>query len=167
MTIPRTGIVGLAALALLVAMGLLHGCSGASLSGPPALRLGRDECAECGMIINEERCSSALLIQRDGVLEHAVFDDIGCMCDYEQAHTDVAVKGRYVHDHETKEWRSASDSIFACAESFSTPMASGIVAFADSPLARQRAKDARSELLTFAQVMELRATRTRQRHGQQ
>ena len=42
----------------LAAASLLAGCDRAPLSGPPELRLGRDECVECGMIINDDRCSS-------------------------------------------------------------------------------------------------------------
>ena len=45
----------------------LVGCGGDDLSGPPTLRLGSDECAECGMIIGEERCSSSSATARASI----------------------------------------------------------------------------------------------------
>jgi nitrous oxide reductase accessory protein NosL len=123
----------------------LLGCERAELSGPPELRLGRDECAECGMLINEDRCSSASLVERDGVREYAHFDDIGCMLDYQHAHAaDLRFLESFVHDHTTRAWCPTTTAVFLVAEreKISTPMGSGIVAFADTAAAAK----ARDEL---------------------
>ena len=129
------GVVALAA--------LVPACSRTDLTGPPELRVGRDECGECGMIVSEDRCSSALLVEIGGRREHVVFDDIGCMLDYERdkagGYTPVDA---FVHDHGTGAWARAADAhfLYADRERLPTPMGTGIVAFAgaDGALAKQR-----------------------------
>ncbi len=134
---------------------VLAGCGREPLSGPPELRLGRDECAECGMIINEDRCSSALLIERDGRREHIAFDDIGCMLDYEFENraTLVIVQG-FVHDHSTQAWvqTDAASSLFAERERIPTPMGSGIVAFAGRQGAEAAQADIGGRIMDYAEL---------------
>ena len=109
----------------------LAACDRGALTGPPNLRLGRDECAECGMIINEERCSSALLVERAGRREHLMYDDIGCMLDAERTARCGPVIERFVHDHESRKWVRAEAASFLAADThrLQTPMGSGLVAF--------------------------------------
>lgn len=120
----------------------LTACGGAPLSGPPTLHLGRDECAGCGMIISEERSAAALLMEEGGERRHLVFDDIGCMLDYEREHAAGArVIERYVHDYGSREWGPGGSAVFLIAEDgkLATPMGSGIVAFLSGEAAeRQR-----------------------------
>jgi copper chaperone NosL len=144
----------------------LSACNRTELTGPPDLRLGRDECAECGMIINEDRCSSALLISTDGTREHALFDDIGCMLDYSPELPAVIIES-FVHDHPTRVWLTAHDATFILADekSFPTPMGSGLAAFAD-PAAAQRAADTHAgRTLTFDALPEARREWMRNRFG--
>lgn len=116
-----------------IGMLLLSACSVEPLSGPPEVKLGRSECAACGMIISEERCSSALLVDLEGRREHRLYDDIGCMLDDEG---DVGLEGvvlqRFVHDHDTRAWVEANLATFVLVErdAIPTPMGSGIVAYA-------------------------------------
>ncbi len=132
-----SAVVGLLALAPI-------GCGSESPSGPPQLRLGRDECRECGMIISEDRCSAALLIERQGRREHVLFDDLGCMLDLERDDLGGAtVIVRFVHDHTTRSWIDAPRATFLLAdpEKLPTPMSSGMAAFA----ARDDAEKARTD----------------------
>ena len=69
--------------AALLALGLA-GCARVDLSRPPELRAGRDECGECGMLISDERCAAASLVERDGAREFVLFDDIGCQLAFEE-----------------------------------------------------------------------------------
>lgn len=129
---------------LTLAAGWLVSCGGDELSGPPDLRLGRDECVECGMLINENRCSSAFLIERDGRREHVMFDDIGCMLDYQHAErTGVVVLAGFVHDHNTRAWVEHATAAYLVTDPdrLPTPMGSGMVAFAD----QHSAEKARAE----------------------
>ena len=129
-----------------------YACGRVPLSGPPSMRLGRAECAECGMLINEDRCSSAMLVERGGRREHLMFDDIGCMLDYEEAHGDAfLVIDRFVHDHGTRAWLGAPDAVFLVtgADELFTPMGSGMVAFGDAERASQALARYGGELLEF------------------
>lgn len=112
----------------------LCGCDAKLISGPPQLRLGRDLCSECGMIISEERCSAALLVERVNRREYALFDDIGCMLDWERERPDEAVVlERHVHDYATRQWITALEATFLLAdpEKLATPMSSGFAAFSN------------------------------------
>lgn len=115
-----------------LAAAALAACSRQPLSGPPELRLGRDECGECGMLISEDRCSSAVLIVRDGAREHVLFDDIGCMLVYEDSGEHPVPVESFVHDYASGSWVAAPQASYLVADrgALSTPMASGIVAFA-------------------------------------
>lgn len=122
---------------------LLVSCGRSALSGPPELRLGRDECRECGMIINEDRCSSASIIRVRGVSEYAMFDDIGCMLDYHRTMSDGSVSMAFVHDHGTRAWVAARTAHFLHCESdkLKTPMGSGLIAFASGADAERAAAE--------------------------
>lgn len=131
-------------------------CSRADLSGPPELRLGRDECGECGMIISEDRCSSAVLVEVGGRPEHVLFDDIGCMLAYSAAHPDTPQLGCFVHDYESGAWVPARDASFlvATGDAVSTPMASGIVAFSAPGNAHARQRTAGGQVVDHAGLAE-------------
>jgi nitrous oxide reductase accessory protein NosL len=137
------------------------GCEHKLLSGPPTLRLGRDECGHCGMLINEDRCSSALLIEQERALEHVLFDDIGCMLDYEHEHAgEVRVVEAFVHDHTSRVWSTSSASLFllTTTDRLATPMGSGMVAFADRAGAEQARQKFGGEIVESTQLADARRT---------
>jgi nitrous oxide reductase accessory protein NosL len=143
----------IARIGLLALATLLPGCSRQDLSGPPELRIGRDECGECGMIVSEDRCSSALLVEQGGRREHILFDDIGCMLDYERDKSDRFIPvDAFVHDHGTKAWLRAADASFLYADrtKLLTPMGTGIVAFAASADARSIQQEVGGEVMDYA-----------------
>ena len=119
--------------AAMAVAGHLPSCSAPDLTGPPTIRMGRDQCAECGMIINEDRCSCALLVVRDGAREHLLFDDIGCLLTNRETTDAIVVVEAYVRDHASGKWSNFDQASFLMAdrERLPTPMGSGIVAFAD------------------------------------
>lgn len=125
---------------LLLCLAAACGCGSNELEGPPELRLGRDECGECGMLVGEDRFSSALLVDRRGLREHIVYDDIGCMLDAEVEHqSEWKVIERFVHDRATRAWLPAGRASFLFADSASlqTPMGSGIAAYSDKAAAER------------------------------
>lgn len=141
---------------LLIVMALvagLAGCQPDPLTGPPEIRLGRDECAECGMIINEDRSACALLADLDGERSHLLFDDIGCMLDHEHEHGDEhRIINRFVRDYSGDAWVQTETAIFVSADpdSMPTPMGSGIAATADATGADRLRAQVNGRLMTFA-----------------
>lgn len=138
----------------------LAGCPRADLSGPPTLSLGRDECAHCGMLLNEERCASAAIVRNEhGETEYLVYDDIGCMLDREEERGSADVQSRYVRDYDRREWIDATQAIFlrAPGERIRTPMGSGIVAFTHRSQAQPHLDTGGAEL--FADYAALTAAR--------
>ena len=138
---------------------IASGCGGPELSGPPELRLGRDECAECGMLIAEDRCAAALLVEVDRRREHRIFDDLCCLFDYRAKHADEAVIGAFVRDYGAGGWIGAPTAAYVLAEPDRqpTPMASGMVAFADPAAAAMRATDTEGRVLDYEALAAARA----------
>lgn len=107
------------------------------------------------MLINEDRCSSAMLMERGGRREHLMFDDIGCMLDYEESHAEAfVVIELFVHDHGTREWLDTADAVFlvTSADELFTPMGSGIVAFGDAASAALVLERYGGQLMDYAGV---------------
>jgi len=155
-------------LLLPAALLLLSGCTRPDPSGPPNLRLGRSECAECGMIINEDRFSSGMTVQRDGAAEPLLFDDIGCMLDYTHHHADeITITSTYVHDHTTRAWTPAAGAMFLYTDKdrLPTPMGSGIAGFAHADQAEQARARVGGELLDFAALAPARRRWMEERYG--
>ena len=157
-------LIAAAALSVLLAM---PGCSRTDLSGPPDLRVGRDECAECGMIVSEDRCSSAMLVEISGRREHIMFDDIGCMLDYERTRAgQFTAVDAFVHDHATRAWVRAREASFLLAdrERLPTPMGSGLVAFATREAALEMRKEVGGDVIDHAALPAARADWLRARY---
>ncbi len=128
------------------------GCRKDEVSGPPTLHLGRDECAHCGMIVSEERFSSALLVSDGDSWNHLVFDDIGCMLDYHAEHAKLKVVEGFVHDYDSRQWLSAEHASYVLASSgaVATPMGSGIVAFKEPEFATTQARAWNASLMEYS-----------------
>lgn len=147
---------------------LINGCGPRTLDGPPDLRLGRDECAECGMLINEDRCSSAFVVEVQDVQEYAMFDDIGCMLDFEhwKQKPGNVIRG-YVHDHTSRAWVPAHEAhfVFANPDTLQTPMGSGIVAFGTRAAADECASRHAGEVLNYERLTKARRAWMEARFG--
>ena len=117
--------------ALLACAAALPGCSEPIPSGAPTIRVGHDACIECGMMIAEDRCSAASIVEHDGIVEERLFDDIGCLLDWERGHPEESVRSRWVHDYATRTWCDALVAGYIDHSTVRTPMASGLLAFAD------------------------------------
>lgn len=144
------------------------GCDSKPLSGPPELRLGRDQCRECGMIISEDRCSSALIVERDGHREYVKYDDIGCMLDFEREALDGAkVIERHAHDHDSRSWTNADQATFLVTDSdkVPTPMSSGLIAFAERRSAEAALAQYGGRIADYATLATLREEWIARRRG--
>lgn len=113
---------------------VLAGCRREPLSGPPEVRFGRDMCAECGMIVSDALACGAILVEAEGVREHRLFDDLGCMLDHEVEHaSEMSVLEAFTVDHNDGGWLRTQDAVFLLADisKLMTPMGSGYVSFRD------------------------------------
>lgn len=138
---------------------VINACSSSELSGPPTIKLGRHECKECGMLVNEDRCSSALLVDDRGRRDYWHFDDIGCMLDAERKHKDdVRVLERFVRDHASREWITVEQATFVMAhpKKLHTPMGTGIVAFSTRSDAEATQREHAGEVHDFAALTRAR-----------
>ncbi|MFT3685627.1 MAG: nitrous oxide reductase accessory protein NosL [Phycisphaerales bacterium] len=147
----------------------LSACTSDPLTGPLEPRIGRDECAECGMLISDGACASALLIEQNGsagqgdggggrgVKESVVFDDIGCMLDY-LPKTKGAHVEHFVRDHAQRRWVAGSTAWIVAASGLHTPMGSGMVAFADRAAADRLAHESGGRVFPGASLLEAPAT---------
>lgn len=155
----RNGMVLLAAIAGFSA------CRREELSGPPTLRLGRDQCAGCGMILSEDRFAGALLVDVDGERTHLVFDDLGCMLDYRCGNAHLAPIEMYVRDYNAREWVAAGSAWYLHGSKGmpATPMGSGIVAFGSREAATSQQEKSGGTVMSDGEVLE--SHRNEQRPG--
>jgi copper chaperone NosL len=120
---------------------------------PPQVQYGQAPCEGCGMIVSDQRFAAAIVLEMpDGERRPAVFDDIGCMLDYEREHHDGKVLARFVKDVTTGRWVAADKANFVRGKSIQSPMASGIAATATVDAAEKFATDHNASVQTFAQI---------------
>jgi len=119
-------MVGLGSIVSVVA---LAGCGSETNDGPPSVRYGDSICAECGMIISDERFTTATIIEGDRGDEPLLFDDFNCQMIFESKHTELTIVDRWSHDHGSSEWIHMADAWFVKSDQIHTPMASNIASF--------------------------------------
>lgn len=147
---------------------LLWACERAPLSGPPDMQLGRHECKACGMLVSEDRCSSALLVESHGRREYFFYDDLGCMLDQvREGIDDATVIEVFARDYGARSWLSAKDAtfLFADAARLQTPMGSGIVAFLAAADAQSANARYGGRTMTYPDLVEARRAWTEERYG--
>lgn len=106
---------------------MLVACGEKNASGnePPSIKLGRDACKRCGMIISEERFASGI-VDKDG--KALVFDDAGEMVATVQ-NEGLNDRRVWVHGSPSLEWMDARDAWYAVTMDVPTPMGSGVFPF--------------------------------------
>ncbi|MCC6673917.1 MAG: nitrous oxide reductase accessory protein NosL [Thermomicrobiales bacterium] len=106
---------------------VLVACGGEKVSGnePPSIKLGRDACQRCGMIISEERFASGIVDDKGKALK---FDDTGEMVATVQ---EEGLNGRrvWVHGYPSVEWMDATTAWYVVTMDLPTPMGSGVFPF--------------------------------------
>jgi len=139
-------------------MAPLPACRRAELSGPPTLRLGHDECAECGMLLSEDRCAGAMLVDTGSGRAHLVFDDLGCLLDYRDTEGHLAAIEAFVKDYGDRTWLPAADAWFVAGgpDAPQTPMGSGIVAFEAKEAADAQRSRSGGEVMDYPHLVTAR-----------
>jgi copper chaperone NosL len=124
---------------------VLVGCQQKQSIQPPPVQVGQTECADCGMAVSDERYAAAMIVATpDGEETPRVFDDIGCMLEYQRGHKDEKVLASYVKDFNTRQWLDADKASYARDASVHSPMGYGIVAAASLPQAESAANGAKA-----------------------
>ncbi len=96
-------------------------------TGIPEIKLGKQQCARCGMVIADGRFASAW---RDANAKVRVFDDPGCML-LDQLELAPAEGSEYwVADYSDEALIDATTAEYVVSAEIRSPMAYGIAAFA-------------------------------------
>lgn len=119
--------------------------------GPEPILYGRDACAHCAMHLSQPGFAAERRLP-DGKV--AKYDDIGCLL-AELAKAPAAPFDQvWVEDSEGAELVALESACLVRSPSLSTPMASGIVAFADRAAADAAAARAGTAVTTAASLLE-------------
>ncbi len=144
---------------------LIAGCSPPDESGPPDLRFGRDECAECKMSIIDQRSAAAMRVATPHGTETLLFDDLGCLLDYERWHADVTVTERWTCDYGSKAWARAEPAHYVFSEKIHTPMGSWIAAYASPADADACHAEHGGDKLSYQELAARRTVWMEERYG--
>ncbi|MBX5445554.1 nitrous oxide reductase accessory protein NosL [Sphaerobacter sp.] len=134
---------------LLLGSVLLVGCGGNDPDKPPEIAYGRDTCARCGMIISEERHAAGLV---DASGKQDVFDDAGEMVAFVQEHG-LGDRRVWVHDFDSQEWIDGTTAFYVASPDATTPMGTGLVAFATRESAEAYSRDHAGTVMTWDEVL--------------
>lgn len=131
----------------------LTGCGRADETGPPTAHYGDSLCAECGMILSDERFAAATIVADDrGEPIPLLFDDSNCQAEHEKDKPGLAIIARWVHDHGTREWIDARRAFFVYSPGLRTPMASHVAAFGTLDAARNAAEVLGGRVVSFEEL---------------
>jgi len=130
----------------------LSGCGTDTDGGPPNIRYGDSICAECGMIISDERFATATIIDGDRGNEPMTFDDFNCQMIFESKHPELTITDRWSHDHTSSEWISMADAWYVKSDQLRTPMASHIASFTTKAEADAFAAPIEGQVVNFATI---------------
>lgn len=126
-------------------------CSGDdSSSKDPVIRFGAENCAGCGMPIDDRRWIAAW---RSGGKE-LHFDDIGCMVDLARKRSLAASAALFVNDQATNTWTDGSSATYVVAAAYKTPMAYGVAGFAKKEDAAAAAAENKTQPWTWADLLQ-------------
>ncbi len=120
------------------------------------------------MIISEDRSACAVLVERKGRREHALFDDIGCMLDYEHEPPEgERILEAFIHDHASRAWAEARGCVYLMAppHALPTPMASGIAAFTSRESAESTRAEVGGEVIDYEELAPARLAWKTERYG--
>ncbi|RME70484.1 MAG: hypothetical protein D6784_16710 [Chloroflexi bacterium] len=133
-----------------VSLGVCACASDASATPqPPTIHYGEDVCEFCGMIVSEERFAAGYVLQ-DGT--ERVFDDIGDMIQ-QYLREPGQVAALFVHEYNEHTWIRAETAYYVHSDHLTTPMLSGLAAFAGEAAAQQAAADLQGQVMQFEDLL--------------
>lgn len=117
---------------LLLAVSLLSAC-GNHEHEPVAVDELTDRCAICNMMVADNRHATQI-ITKDG--QPLLFDDIGCMMEWIAKNGNDNIGISFVRDYDSSAWLKMEEAYYVYDPSIRTPMAYGVVSFADEARAK-------------------------------
>jgi copper chaperone NosL len=144
---PKRSVILIVSAVLFSALAL-GGCRAGAPSGPPSIRYGKDLCAECRMIISEERFAAGAADEAGEVVK---FDSVGCLIRFlrdKPGQTRVWVK-RYDSDG----WIDVRNAFFVLSEKILAPMGYGVAATDSKTDAEKIAGELEGKIMDFSELM--------------
>ena len=140
---------------LLIASTLIvSACNRQQPLAPPDVQYGQSECADCGMIVSDQRYAAGLILETArGERVPRVFDDIGCMVKYEQHQEEGKVLAHYVKDYNTNQWLTVEQAVLVHRQQIQSPMGYGLMAVADREQASRVANGDAQAICDFATLL--------------
>ncbi len=129
---------------------IVSGCAERDLSKPPKIGYGRDVCAQCRMIIEDERFACAA-VSPDG--RYLKFDDIGCMAAHEKENGQAL--RAWVRDAEGDGWIAREKAGFVHSKDLVTPMGCGLAAFSTEARAKKFCNKKTGDLIMWNALLNL------------
>jgi nitrous oxide reductase accessory protein NosL len=105
--------------------------------GPPHVEVDRTPCAHCGMLVSEPVFAAAYRVPG---ADARVFDDIGCLLESVSREPAARAIRFWFHDANTQAWIDGSTAVFVHSDRLRTPMAGGLIAYAERASAERGAR---------------------------
>ena len=138
---------------VVIAAFMTLGCQRRIAEEPPQIRYGQHACAECRMLINEERFAAAV-DTTDGTV---AFDAVECLVRWL---ADGGTARRvWVHDYDSSAWLAGRTAWFVRSRELATPMGAGLVALATEQAARELGSRIQGDVLRFEELPRIIQTR--------
>lgn len=110
-----------------------------------------DVCEICGMDIEDNQHATQIVLENE---KSVMFDDLGDLYVWKSENND-AIGAEFVRDFHTKKWLETEDATFVYDETIETPMAYGVISFADAAEAEEYvANESIGVVLTKAELDE-------------
>lgn len=129
----KRGMLWKLSLALVLTSAIFLSACGAHEHEPVSIDEHTHRCAICNMSVVDNRYATQI-IKKDG--QPVLFDDIGCMFEWLDRNGSDEVGIAFVRDHDSLAWLKMEDAWYVYDSSIRTPMAYGVVSFADEEVAK-------------------------------
>jgi len=128
---------------------IMSGCGVEVTDGPPDIMLGESACAECGMIISDERFATVTVVDGTRGIQPILFDDFNCQQKFEHQYPDLLMTNRWSHDHSSLVWFETETGWFVKSSQVRSPMAAGMAFFHEREDAEAFAQSVSGQVLDF------------------
>lgn len=111
---------------ILIVSVMLVGCSD-KVYEPKEINVETDVCQVCNMTISHVDYAGQIVFKNN---DHLVFDDLGCLMEYINEHSEKDIGAAFIKDESTKQWIDVKEAVYIYNKDYWTPMNYGVLAFA-------------------------------------